>query len=100
MKYKRFLDRLGGNLGFKEMDDWYSVSSDVIAKNGGAGLLSYYNNSIPLALQSIYPQHKWLNWKFSGNKNLDIQDLGKKNLRTYNPKQRILLENSADKGTM
>ena len=42
------------------MDDWYNVNIEDIYKNGGGGLLGHYYNSSPsLALQSVYPEHKW-----------------------------------------
>jgi hypothetical protein len=32
---------------------------------GGPSLLSRYNSSISLLLQSVYPQYDWLPWKFT-----------------------------------
>lgn len=31
---------------------------------GGAGLLNKYKNSMFLLLTGIYPEHKWLPWRF------------------------------------
>src|SRR5690349_1720605 len=59
-----FFDRLYGKLGYKSMDDWYNVTTDDIRKNGGAGLLSVYNDSPSAALQRVYPHHKWDLHKF------------------------------------
>jgi hypothetical protein len=32
---------------------------------GGRGLLSKYNNSFSLLLSSVYPEFKWLPWRFT-----------------------------------
>lgn len=57
---KELFDSLAIKLGIKTREDWYNVSSDYIEQNGGAGLLrNYYNNSLRLALQSIYPDYDW-----------------------------------------
>lgn len=52
-------------LEYKEMDDWYNVTKEDIHKYGGFGLLyKYYNDSPSKALQSVYPNHKWMLWRF------------------------------------
>lgn len=62
--HKKFFDWLGEKLGYKQLDDWYNVTSEQITSNGGTGLLSNYSNSISAALQATYPEHEWLPWKF------------------------------------
>src|SRR5690349_13904891 len=63
--HRQFFDWLGTQLGCKEMDDWYNVSVEDIYKHGGSGLLNdYYNNSPSKALQTVYPEHQWLIWRF------------------------------------
>lgn len=61
---KNFLDWLGTQLEFKTMEDWHNISNDLILQYGGRGLLAYYNNSSLQMLQSLYPQHEWIPWKF------------------------------------
>src|SRR5689334_156417 len=62
---KNFFDQLGSQLGYKSMEDWYNVTGkDIRSKNGGRGLLQYYKSSPSLALQTIYPQHKWILERF------------------------------------
>lgn len=41
------------------MDDWYNLTYENVAKNGGRGLIFYYNNSPSKALCRIYPEHHW-----------------------------------------
>jgi len=41
------------------------VTLESIQKNGGGKLLLPYKNSPSVALQSIYPQHSWIVWKFT-----------------------------------
>lgn len=64
---RQFFDWLGKQLGYKNMDDWYSINMNDIAKFGGDGLMShYYNNSPSSALLSVYPEHNWDFKKFVG----------------------------------
>ena len=63
---RRFFDWLALQLGFKSVGDWYAITRDHIYNNGGAGLLSeYYGNSPSAALSTVFPEHKWMPWKFS-----------------------------------
>jgi len=55
---KKFFDSVMTQLGYKCMDDWYSISQGDMFRNGGRGVLKYYNDSPSLAL-SIYPEHTW-----------------------------------------
>jgi hypothetical protein len=61
---KQFMNWLGNELGFKQMDDWYQITGKIIEENGGVGLLQKYNNSLIEVIESIYPNYKWLPWKF------------------------------------
>ena len=62
---KVFFDRLGNTLGYKVMDDWYNVVQEDIFRHGGRTILQqFFNNSPSKALQTVYPQHNWLLWKF------------------------------------
>src|SRR5690349_10879594 len=63
--HRTFFDELGTQLGYKCMDDWYQVKTDDIVKNRGKILLDrYYEGSLSSALQNIYPEHKWMEWRF------------------------------------
>ena len=61
----QFFIWLFDTLGYKCMDDWYKITLSDIYKNGGKKLLSeIFNGSPSNALQSIYPEHNWVVWKF------------------------------------
>src|SRR5690348_9510194 len=63
--HRLFFDWLFIQLGYKEMDDWYNVTQEDIHKYGGSRLLNgYYSDSPSKALQSVYPEHEWMMWKF------------------------------------
>src|SRR5689334_11764989 len=63
--HRAFFNWLGKQLGYKELDDWYNVTTEIILKHGGLSLLrEYYNNSLSQALQTLYPEHNWLPWRF------------------------------------
>ena len=56
---KSFLDELGEKIGAKELDDWYSISSKIISKEGGSGLLSKYGGSPAAMFSSLFTEHPW-----------------------------------------
>ena len=57
------------HLGYKTLDQFYQMSSKDISQYGGKALLEHiFNGSISIALQSIYPDHQWLPWKFEQQK--------------------------------
>src|SRR5205823_4189896 len=63
--HRHFFDRLGLQATYKEMDDWYNVTVEVIGDHEGLGLLSqHYNSSPSQALQTVYPEHDWMLWRF------------------------------------
>lgn len=63
--HRAFFDWSKGQLGYQIMDDWYNITNDDIRKNGGSALFcEYYGGSPSAALQSVYPEHVWLLWKF------------------------------------
>ncbi len=45
--------------GIKQMDDWYSVSQDILEDNGGGGLINATITLDPLykRSQNVYPEH-------------------------------------------
>jgi hypothetical protein len=58
------LERLGKQLGVKELDDWYSVSSERV-KRSLTFINNVYHSSLYNALKTLYPQHEWDPLKFS-----------------------------------
>lgn len=63
--HKKYAEWLGKHLGYKQKEDWYNVTQDIILKNNGVQCLSKYNNSPTQFLRTIYPDYEWLEWKFT-----------------------------------
>lgn len=65
---RAFLDSIGLKIGVKDPTDlspWYNVDQGVLIKSGIRGLLvTYYDSSHYLMLKKVYPEYKWLPWKF------------------------------------
>jgi hypothetical protein len=58
----KFLDR---EMKIKEWEDWYSVKREHVESYGGKSLLyNHYQNSVYHAVRDIYPERKWLPWRF------------------------------------
>lgn len=76
---KDFMDWLGKELGFNQMDDWYNINHERILERGGAGLLNKYKSRFRL-LESIYPDHLWVANRFMVVSKIDrqyVNQLGK-----------------------
>eukprot|EP01027_Heterolobosea_sp_BB2_P018918 GEZU01026579.1.p1 GENE.GEZU01026579.1~~GEZU01026579.1.p1 ORF type:complete len:601 (+),score=135.41 GEZU01026579.1:14-1816(+) len=66
--HRELFDRIGEEIGINQLDDWYQIGTDEIqARGGGTLLLDYYNNSLARALRAIYPEHDWVEEKFTDN---------------------------------
>jgi hypothetical protein len=61
-----YMKWLGKELGYTREEDWYQITSDILRKNYGNGMV---NNSRKYAyydiLKKIYPEYNWLPWKFT-----------------------------------
>ena len=65
---KEFFDNLGKELKFTTLDNFYNITLETIKKYGGIALLdNLYHNSLIQAFEDVYPNHNWLEWKFSQN---------------------------------
>src|SRR5689334_21936091 len=63
--HRTFFDKLGQELGFQCTEDWYRLTKEDIEQHGGGRLLKKrYGNSVYTAMSQLYPQHKWLPWRF------------------------------------
>jgi hypothetical protein len=62
---KAFMNWLGEELDFHTLDNWYNIKQETIITKGGVTLLNKYLGSPIKLLQSIYPEHYWMIWKFS-----------------------------------
>ena len=68
--HKKFFDWMSVQRGHNTMDDWYDVTTEDICNCGGGSLMqTYYNDSTTKALKSIYPEHKWMLWRFKNSPN-------------------------------
>ncbi len=54
-----FMEWLRDDLGFKDMTDWYKMTSHHIKSRGASGLLIKYGGSPAELLQRVYPEHSW-----------------------------------------
>ena len=62
--HKKYTDWLGIELGYKNIEDWYNISYDLIIKNHGCGLIKHYNDSPTLFVKEIFYQYEWFDWMF------------------------------------
>src|SRR5690348_5157710 len=63
---RNFFHWLGKDCGFNNLEDWHKLTPDDIHSRGGNRLLhSVFNDSIVQAIETIYPEHKWIPWNFS-----------------------------------
>lgn len=57
------MEQLGTKLGFKDLEDWYTISTkDFCRRRRGAEILRKYSGIFP-TLSQIFPEHQWLPWK-------------------------------------
>jgi very-short-patch-repair endonuclease len=74
--HKIYTEWLFNELGYKNMEDWYNLSNQLVFDNYGCGLLSgYYNLSCHKLLENVYSDYKWLQWKFNSVPNNFWKDL-------------------------
>jgi very-short-patch-repair endonuclease len=66
---RKFMDWLGKKLSYETMEDWYKLNIDIIRDHNVGGLLSKYSSSHIALLISVYPEYKWLEWKFKYTSN-------------------------------
>ena len=64
--HKKYVFWLKDTLKIKSMEEWYTISYEIIKQYNGSGLISReYNGSPYLLLKIIYPDYDWLPWKFT-----------------------------------
>jgi hypothetical protein len=64
--YQRSLfDELAKELGIQSHEDWYRVRYAQVKGKIGSGVMKRYDDSMISSLKSIYPEHEWLDWRFS-----------------------------------
>lgn len=63
---RKYFDWLAKQLDFKSHEDWYHLEKPQIVETGGLALVqNYFRGSIPSAVMSSFPEHKFLPWKFT-----------------------------------
>jgi hypothetical protein len=63
---RAFLDHALATLPYgKTLDSMYKLKKKDIKDLGGIGLFRKYRFSMHDMLQSVYPEHEWLPWKFA-----------------------------------
>tara|TARA_B100001996_G_scaffold27295_1_gene20949 strand:+ start:141 stop:2144 length:2004 start_codon:yes stop_codon:yes gene_type:complete len=62
---KLFITWLGEELGYTTMEDWYELTHKNLVNNYGNGLLYYYCNSPSKVVIELFPDYKWIPWKFN-----------------------------------
>ncbi len=62
---RRYLEWLGGELGFKKMEDWYQIQLGDLFANRGSGLTRPYGNAPSLILKAMMPEYDWKEWLFA-----------------------------------
>ena len=55
---------LGEKLGYQNTEDWYKITSVNISDNYGGGLISGYYKTTTLFVKAMFPNYKWVEWKF------------------------------------
>jgi len=67
-KQKQFASHLASVLGFdwRDMERWYRVTPQDFYAHGGGGMLRNYFNSSPYQyIKAVFPDYRWLPWKFN-----------------------------------
>lgn len=62
---REYMRWLAERLGLREDDDWYRVSYDDFKNNHGLGLLSYFENDKPKAIQDFLSHRALQPWRFT-----------------------------------
>ena len=55
-----FLNSLQEKLKLNSLNDWLFISTEIIQKNGGEKLISFYSYDKEKLLSTIYPDHFWI----------------------------------------
>jgi hypothetical protein len=59
------IEWLGKQLQFQNWEDWYQVSTQRILDAGNRTVLIHYYSSSPSAMvEALFPEYRWLPWKF------------------------------------
>jgi len=71
----RFINEtLAQKMNISSLSQWYSVKKKDFIDSGGAGLLKYFNGSLPSLFSSTFPFHHWQPWQFFSTDKRQIWD--------------------------
>jgi hypothetical protein len=63
--HRKYFDWIAEKFQVNFLEDWYVISREMIGASKGLQLLeNFYDNSLFIALETVYPQTNWLPWKF------------------------------------
>ncbi len=60
----RYLEWLGEELGFKEIEDWYGLMVRDLLEHRGSTLATRFNNVPAAIVMTHFPDHPWEEWRF------------------------------------
>ena len=61
---RSYLDWLGQRLGYRCLDDWYSITMRTFLGNRGSWVIDHYGSSPARVVMDLIPRRKWCEWKF------------------------------------
>ncbi len=60
-----YLRWLGQKMRFRKPEDWYRISTQLVKRNRGSGVLNgYYDGSAIRMLKDLMPENDWREWLF------------------------------------
>lgn len=63
---RRYMNWLGGQLGFTRPEHWYAITQADFLRRRGAGLvLNHYGGSPTDAVKEYWPEYDWKDWLFA-----------------------------------
>eukprot|EP01125_Pyxidicula_operculata_P022977 TRINITY_DN972_c0_g1_i1.p2 TRINITY_DN972_c0_g1~~TRINITY_DN972_c0_g1_i1.p2 ORF type:complete len:382 (-),score=59.65 TRINITY_DN972_c0_g1_i1:1427-2428(-) len=61
---RKFIKWFEKEIGIESLEEWYNIPVHLLKQNYGSGLIQVHNSSVSLMIPIIYPEYKWLPWKF------------------------------------
>eukprot|EP01114_Cavostelium_apophysatum_P022095 TRINITY_DN7884_c0_g1_i1.p1 TRINITY_DN7884_c0_g1~~TRINITY_DN7884_c0_g1_i1.p1 ORF type:complete len:873 (-),score=176.06 TRINITY_DN7884_c0_g1_i1:3235-5853(-) len=62
---RKYLEWLGKLYCFTRPEHWYDVRQSHFLENRGGKLLEHYHESPGTVVANVFPEHRWLQWKFA-----------------------------------
>ena len=61
---RRYMAWLGRQLGFRQAEDWYQVTTVDFQRHRGGTLLLRYRSSVSATVKACFPDYDWKEWLF------------------------------------